>query len=474
MCGIFGFIGQRQKPFDKRAFVTLGVANDARGGDSCGIFIDGQYEYGVDKLKLFNDFWYQSKLIKETKSATIALGHDRKASVGGVKAELAQPVIINGENGPEFVFIHNGTMVNHTALAKKYLPDMDTANMSDSQIMANIFYRHGFDSIEEYIGAAVFVAVDYRSGKPVSYFFKGESKEYSYSTKATEERPLFFTTSHQQVCFSSIYSTLAALFPDKALAKNIYFPNGNTLYTVDPYGDINVVKEYDRSKCYQKESYTSSAYNYYRYNRNADFDDEESYYGYYRGENNNNISTNLLTPGNNGKLTFDSKTMLYYEGDDVAHGLYYVVDDGTIVPARTANAFEAFFFNGVLIKNADALFFLIEFMVTMQLTEDKVFEKYDSLVRYLSPLPAVSLGDDGTPTFHKYVTPTECELFSGTMFPLFAGRSIMCQAGIVSSSTLIADSVGENIYKKFSEEPINMELLDDFLDSIVNEVENNK
>ena len=56
MCGIFGFIGQRQKPFDKRAFVTLGVANDARGGDSCGIFIDGQYEYGVDKLKLFGDF----------------------------------------------------------------------------------------------------------------------------------------------------------------------------------------------------------------------------------------------------------------------------------------------------------------------------------------------------------------------------------------------------------------------------------
>ena len=50
----------------------------------------------------------------------------------------------------------------------------------------------------------------------------------------------------------------------------------------------------------------------------------------------------------------------------------------------------------------------------------------------------------------------------------------MCQAGAVSSSTLIADSVGENIYKKFSEEPINMELLDDFLDSIVNEIENNK
>lgn len=474
MCGIFGFIGQRQKPFDKRAFVTLGVANDTRGGDSCGIFIDGQYEYGVDKLKLFGDFWYQSKLIKETRSATIALGHDRKASVGGVKAELAQPVIINGENGPEFVFIHNGTMVNHTALAKKYLPDMDTAHMSDSQIMANIFYRHGFDSIEEYIGAAVFVAVDYRSGKPVSYFFKGESKEYSYSQKASEERPLFFTTSHQQICFSSIYSTLATLFPDKALSKNIFYPNGNTLYTVDSVGDIEVVKEYDRSKCYQKEVCAGSVYHSYMYNQNNAYGDEEDYYGYWRGKNNNDTATNLLTSGNNGKLTFDSKTMLYYEGENVAHGLYYVVDNGSIVPARTTNAFEVFFFNGVLIKNADALFFLIEFMVTMQLTEEKVFERYESLVRFLSPLPAVGLGDNDVPTFHKYITPIDCELFSGTMFPLFAGRSIMCQAGIVSSSTLIADSVGENIYRKFSEEPINMEILDDFLDSIANETENNK
>lgn len=474
MCGIFGFIGQRQKPFDKRAFVTLGVANDTRGGDSCGIFIDGQYEYGVDKLKLFGDFWYQSKLIKETRSATIALGHDRKASVGGVKAELAQPVIINGENGPEFVFIHNGTMVNHTALAKKYLPDMDTAHMSDSQIMAHIFYRYGFDSIEEYIGAAVFVAVDYRSGKPVSYFFKGESKEYSYSAKVTEERPLFFTTSHQQICFSSIYSTLATLFPDKALAKDIFYPNGNVLYTVDSDGDVDVVKEYDRSKCYQKESYTSTAYASCAYNQYREYGDEEDYYGYWKNKSNNNGTTNLLTSGNNGKLTFDSKTMLYYEGDNVAHGLYYVVDNGTIVPARTTNAFEAFFFNGVLLKNADALFFLIEFMVTMQLTEDKVFERYESLVRFLSPLPAVCLGDNDVPTFHKYVAPAECELFSGTMFPLFAGKSIMCQAGIISSSALIADSVGDNIYRKLSGEPINMELLDDFLDSIANETENNK
>lgn len=472
MCGIFGFIGQQQKPFDKRAFVTLGVSNDTRGGDSCGIFIDGKYEYGVDKLKLFGNFWFQSELIKETRKATIAIGHDRKASVGGVKAELAQPVIISGEHGVEFVLIHNGTMVNHTALAKKYLPDMDTDHMSDSQIMANIFYRHGFDSIEEYIGAAVFVAVDYRSGKPVSYFFKGESKEYRYSQKTTDERPLFFLMNNQQIVFSSIYETLAALFPDKAYQKKIFYPNSNTLYTVDYNGNYNVVKEYDRSKCYQKESYTNSAVQCYGNMREYYYDEHGEWDDYPSQHAISNKQSTLMFSSVN-KLVYDAKTMLYSEGEELAHGLYYVLDDGTIVPAKTSNCFEAFFFNGVLIKNADALFFLIEFMVAMQMKEDDVYAKYEMLVRYLSPLPAVELSEEEVPTYYKIISPSEFELYSGRVFPLFAKRSTLIQAGSSTASEMVADSVGANVYKKLSEEPINMEVLDEFLDSVTNEVKNN-
>jgi asparagine synthetase B (glutamine-hydrolysing) len=49
MCGIFGTISLKSKAFNKRAFCTMGVRNDSRGGDSCGIFIDGNVEYGIDK-----------------------------------------------------------------------------------------------------------------------------------------------------------------------------------------------------------------------------------------------------------------------------------------------------------------------------------------------------------------------------------------------------------------------------------------
>ena len=122
MCGIFGQISVKAKAFNKRAFCTMGVRNDSRGGDSCGIFIDGNVEYGIDKQKLFINFFRDSKLLEYTTTCKIALGHCRKASVGKVGLETAQPVVIyNDQNKIEFVVIHNGTIYNYEELAKKYL-----------------------------------------------------------------------------------------------------------------------------------------------------------------------------------------------------------------------------------------------------------------------------------------------------------------------------------------------------------------
>ena len=42
MCGIFGVVNRHKRQLDKRAFITLGCANDARGGDACGVMIDGK------------------------------------------------------------------------------------------------------------------------------------------------------------------------------------------------------------------------------------------------------------------------------------------------------------------------------------------------------------------------------------------------------------------------------------------------
>ena len=102
MCGIFGMISKKARPFNKRAFCTMGVRNDSRGGDSCGIFIDGNVEYGVDKEKLFISFFRKSALLNVTTQCKIALGHCRKASVGKVSLETAQPVVIKNEEQFEY------------------------------------------------------------------------------------------------------------------------------------------------------------------------------------------------------------------------------------------------------------------------------------------------------------------------------------------------------------------------------------
>ena len=81
MCGIAGFIGKDITKIDKRALLLLGIANDSRGGDSCGIFPDGKYEKGIGTEKLFEKFYLKSKIWKKLNNAQNVLIHDRKASV---------------------------------------------------------------------------------------------------------------------------------------------------------------------------------------------------------------------------------------------------------------------------------------------------------------------------------------------------------------------------------------------------------
>lgn len=162
MCGIFGQINNKYDKFDYREFCTLGIVNDARGGDSVGIFIDGKTHYGIDKIKHFGDFMCVSKPLDKTEMCKIAFGHCRKTSVGVTSVETAQPVVIRKKNKVEYVLMHNGTIYNTDALAEKYIPKVNIKGMSDSQVMAHIFHAGHYEALKEYNGSAVFAIIDYR------------------------------------------------------------------------------------------------------------------------------------------------------------------------------------------------------------------------------------------------------------------------------------------------------------------------
>ncbi len=280
MCGIFGYIQtspSRKSDFSKVKYAVLGSINDKRGGDSAGAFIDGNYEYGIGATKLFADFvtTETSSFVRNINDSTVqvALGHCRKASVGKLTVDQAQPVVItNAEGKVEFVMIHNGTLVNYTELSEKYLRNVP-ADFTDSQIFAHVVYYQGFDVLTEYQGAGAFVFVDYRQVSPIISIFKGKSKSYQSSTVTTEERPLYMVNTPNGFWFSSIKESLGLI---QLSSKDLIDIEHNTLFSYCKTWENPKTVVYDRSENHQHKSAAVTPYRS-NYGGNYGYSDYDDY-----------------------------------------------------------------------------------------------------------------------------------------------------------------------------------------------------
>ena len=249
-CGIFGYNGNN---FNKYKFNILGLYNDSRGGDSCGVFLksfkDTQISYGIDKTKLFKSFIEEGNGIMP--SPRIALGHCRKASVGGISLATAQPVVIRHEDGRVlFTMIHNGTLINYKELANKYNIEYNF-NESDSQIFARIIWNAGYQVLGEYDGGGAFVFWDSRDGLNTIKVFKGASLYYQNDDLLYIERPLFSMHKSGSYWFSSMYESLN--FINDSVSNKIEEVKTNVLITIH---DGNIIGEdkIDRSTRKQSEN----------------------------------------------------------------------------------------------------------------------------------------------------------------------------------------------------------------------------
>ncbi len=285
MCGLFGYINVRkQTKVNKAIYHTLGMVNDARGGDSIGYFIDNYVYKGIDKDATSYSQLYSEELDAALdKPVNIALGHCRKTSVGSTTLAAAQPVVVADDEGNvELVMLHNGTLINYKELAKKYLGEIPDY-FTDSYIMAHIVNKHGFDVLGEYKGAGAFVFVDYKKGYPAVYFFKGSSILKSADKEASEERPLFYHYNPNTggLYYSSICKILETTTFN--LPTDVFGFASNTLYLMTKNG-LKTVKSYDRSaiKSYKEySSYTNlpNTSSYSNYNYGNTYDDNTYGYG---------------------------------------------------------------------------------------------------------------------------------------------------------------------------------------------------
>lgn len=475
MCGIYGIISDEVIPFDKRMFCTLGINNDSRGGDSCGIFIDGKVEYGVDKNKYFIDFMHQSELLRTVRKCKCAIGHDRKASVGAVSLETAQPVVFkNSEGNIDFVVIHNGTIHNYLDLADKYIPDIDCTNMTDSQVMATIFYNAGYDCLAEYQGGAVFFIVDYREGEPKYLAWKGESKKTSYSKaeEDKEERPFFFAYTKNSTVFSSI-STYLYVLTDK-----VWSLPGNTLIEFAEK-DIFTVKEYNRDAMdqsgYQYDKGRKKVYTYptNAYGRNqaskpvgtaGNVDDhDDNYYGEYGrwagAWDNDYIDTNepsfqvvraidQETDRSLVNIQYDIKTDLYTNNEKLCQGEYNISIYG-YGPGYSGNKSNPkhYFWAGVHLCSREAFEFLTKMASFHRISPKELFDRYNTLVQYLSGLP-YKLNHKEKGLWHyclTYYTHEVCK--DASVQKCFDGRKLTIKDGLIIGQTSLGYPNNYSNYK---------------------------
>ena len=408
MCGIAGIINKVPRPFDYATFCTLGIANDIRGGDSCGVFIDGKYEYGVKEVKLFSSYFQESKLLEETTKSTIALVHCRKASVGNISEKTAQPVVLVGEDDKvKFVVMHNGTIYNYKELAEKYIPDVDITDMTDSQVMAYIFYYKGYEVLNEYYGGGAFVIVDYRGKSPRTLFFRGASKKYEYATTAEPERPLYYCIdkNKKELVFSSIWMYLMALRKDcvtYAFRTNELLEfNGTSLV---------ILGEYKREKVHQSRpiKHVKSSYNYEYY---GDYSDAQIFYSSF-------ISVDMV------------KNVYSYKGKKI-NGKLLLDKLGKVLSSKEKGSAEVWFFNGVALKNKACYNFLTNLKKETNLSDKDFYSKFENLIRFLSIDRVYTKGD----YWYEAISPVGSALFTGMIKPVGSVSSINISSGTKTSTT---------------------------------------
>lgn len=375
MCGLFGVINFKPKRINKPMLNVLGITNDMRGGDSCGLFIDGDVEYGFGKTAKYIDFLYESSLLKEKDYARIILGHCRKASVGGVTLDKAQPTVHRNENGDiDFVVIHNGTIRNHDELAKKYIPEVNTFTWSDSQIMTAIFYKCGYDVLQEYTGGSVFVIADYRGEEPKVMVFQGVSKEKTYDTKPKEERPFFYTRLGDSYVFCSVWHYLVPFAPGDE--HQCYIVPENTLIELTQE-EIKPIKKYDRSDKVQDP---------YVYKNPTTGTCHTTVTGTHTTTTNKStLQLNTVMSPAPGTMVYDCSTDKYKFGNEIAHGTFSL--DITGIAKVAENVPKYYFWEGVILYNNLCYDFLISVMQKKNMTSNELLAQHPDLVHYLSPYP---------------------------------------------------------------------------------------
>lgn len=254
-CGIIAWGGKNTKSFNKHKFDILGIFNDSRGGDSCGITIDGEIYHGIRPIdKLYKDFLVE-KNYNAPKLFPTVIAHTRKSSVGTINGDNAHPFGFgHNEEFDSFSFlgVHNGTLYNHDEFCKDYGVEISVYNNNvfdrrkiDSEVLLESIYKsESFRPLSAYYGGAAVVFTSTLEAN-VLYAFHGASAEYE-GGKIEEERPLYYYIEGKNSMYiSSLAEGLIAI--GGVIEKNVFEFEHNVVYKITD-GDVRNAEKFPVSR----------------------------------------------------------------------------------------------------------------------------------------------------------------------------------------------------------------------------------
>lgn len=438
-CGIFGFIGDLSY-FSWDKFNILGILNDSRGGDACGIAMGKDvYHFNDRENKLYYDMIAKMVMPKIDDNIPFIFGHTRKTSANALHTgaiNYTQPYkIYDSKKNLLGIGVHNGTLYNTDELKEKFgIPDkviyendkgvFESHKPNDSQTLLYYLLTTGDTSIlEEYVGSAALVWHSFKDNK--TYLYHGKS-EYGYS-KETEERPLYLYRiwnpdynydggPNGALWFSSIEQSLEVISDEEN--PEIYNLEYNKVYKFD--GNMfTMVAAVNRKhgQILPVRTYYESNIDSYRYSRNF----EESY-------NYNKTLREILSVVKfiNGR---------YYYDNELMHGIYKIDDYGYVLSTNAkpcSSYLNCHFINGILLNDYSA--YVKVTSSKKPIPEAYSFAEIKRLAKYSKfPIP---FGDIRSPLSINYYTvdnkgnPIK---FSGTIKPDFTDYSYIIKAGVVLS-----------------------------------------
>lgn len=498
-CGLFAFIGiVPEGNFHWDKFNILGWFNDSRGGDACGRVVGDIYEHGTDSLKTYKEFAMKVKNPKIDISYNTILGHCRKASSGGKDNIYAQPIVLlkkdinikaikNAtlknrirkleDNDIIFSGIHNGTIENYKELAPTYGIPLEDHN--DTKVLLTALFYEEYDILTKYIGTAALIWQNHLTEK--TFIFKGESKGWNTSINTSEERPLFFwEVSDSNYYISSIKDSLLFI---GATEKEVGTIRTNTLFTYKK-GKLLSTRDFDRSKCFQNETYTTSSSNrrgniYWRHNDFAyeqntvlrnfghrqdlpalrhninDVIDEanrtaniENLKQYLRVFNHVEEPYRLQSEINKGYIGGVLRSTVYNKGrywmnGALMHGIYILNSIG-IIPSKATRDSQLlklyYFIEGVMLRDVHAYDRGMEiynaFMLNALESSTDIYEaeqKFTEDILVESEYPLCSLtnvsGLQDIQTNIKINISSNNRYYNGSFSPIFSDRTYVCQNG---------------------------------------------